>query len=59
MDKSTSQHKFIVSCKENLGMLDERSPITFTQNAECLPEGISLPGSVILGKSGAADKVTV
>ena len=48
-----------MSCKENLGMLDERSPITFTQNAECLPEGISLPGSVILGKSGAADKVTV
>ena len=48
-----------MSCKENLGMLDERSPITFTQNAECLPEGISLPGSVILGKSGAADKVIV
>ena len=53
MDESTST----VSCKGNLGMLDQRMPMAFTPDTNCLPEGISISDSVVLVKSGAANKM--
>ena len=46
-----------MNCKGNLGMLNQRLPMTFPQNAACIHGGISLPGSVVLGKSGATENV--
>ena len=46
-----------LSCKVNLGMLDQRMVIVFTPDTEFLPERISIPDSVVLVKSGAALRV--
>lgn len=48
-----------VNYKVNLGMSDQRMPIAFTPDADCLPEGISIPDSLVLVKSGAANKLRV
>ena len=48
-----------VSCEAKLGMTDHRFPMAFTPDADCLPEGISIPDSVVLVKSGAANKISV
>ena len=42
-----------VSCEAKLGMTDHRFPMAFTPDVDCLPEGISIPDSVVLVKSGA------
>lgn len=39
-------------------MLDQRMPIAFTPDANCLPEVISIRESVILVKSGASKKIS-
>lgn len=46
-----------LSCKVNLGMLDQRMVIVFTPDTEFLPERVSIPDSVVLAKSGAALRV--
>ena len=48
-----------VICKANLGMLDQRMPMVFTPDTDCLPERISIPYLVVLVKSGAANKISV
>ena len=48
-----------MSCKANLGKLDQRMPITFSEDRGCLPEGISIPDSAVLVKSGAVNKINV
>ena len=48
-----------VSCKANLGMLHQRMSMAFTPDTDCLPEGNSIPDSVVVVKSGAANKVNV
>ena len=49
----------IVSCKANLSMLDQRIAMIFTLNTDCLPEGMSIPGLLVLIKSGASNKINV
>ena len=48
-----------VSCKANLGILNQRMTMAFTPDAErsCLPEGISISGSAVLVKSGTGKKL--
>ena len=53
MDESTST----ASCKANPAMLDQRMPMAFTPDTDCLPEGISISDSVVLVKSGVANKI--
>ena len=48
-----------VSCETNLGMLDQIMPMAFALDTDCLPEGISIPDSLVLVKSGAANKINV
>ena len=46
-----------MSCKVNLEMLDQTMPMVFTPDTECLVEGISIPDSVAVVKSGAGNNV--
>ena len=48
-----------VSCKANLGIVDQRMPMTFTPDADCLHERISIPDSVVEVKTCAANKIIV
>ena len=48
-----------ISCKANLGMFDQRMLMIFTPDTDCLHEGISVPDSVVLSKSGVANKINV
>ena len=48
-----------VSFKANLGMIDQRMSMAFTPNTDCLYEGISIPVSAAVVKSGAAYKINV
>ena len=48
-----------VSFKANLGMIDQRMSMAFTPNTDCLSEGISIPVSAAVVKSGAAYKINV
>lgn len=43
----------------NLGLLDERIAMAFIPDTDCLPEGISVPDSLVLIKSDAANKINV
>ena len=46
-----------VSCKANLGIVDQRMPMTFTPDTDYLREGNSIPDSVLVIKSGVANKI--
>ena len=48
-----------VSCKANLGIVDQRMPMTFTPDTDYLREGNSIPDSVLVIKSGVANKINV
>ena len=47
-----------MSCKANLGMLGQRMLMTFTPDVDYLPEGISIPDSVVLVKISAANNIS-
>ena len=57
--KVAANTSITVSCKANLGILDQRMPMAFTSDTDCLPEGISIPDLVVVVKSGAANKINV
>lgn len=40
-------------------MLDQRMPMAFIPDTDCLPEGVSIPYSVVAVKSDAANKTNV
>lgn len=42
-----------------MGMLDQRMPMAFIPDTDCLPEGVSIPYSVVAVKSDAANKTNV
>ena len=46
-------------CKADLGMLDQRLSIAFTQDTDCLIEGISIPDSAALVKKSTVNKISV
>lgn len=55
-------HKSItvtVSCKANLAILNQRIPMAFTRDSDCLTEWIAISESVALVKSGPAHKISV
>ena len=57
--KIPSNTSSTVSCEANLGILYKTMSMAFTPDKDCLTEGISNPGSVVLVKSDAANKISV
>ena len=48
-----------MKCKTNLSLLDQRVAMAFIPDTDCLPKGISVPDSLVLIKSDAANKINV
>lgn len=57
--KASANKSITVSFKASLGMLDQRMLMVFTSDTDCLPEGTSVPYSLVLVKQGAANKISV
>ena len=57
--KASANKSITVSFKASLGMLDQRMLMVFTSDTDCLPEGTSVPYSLVLVKQGAAYKISV
>lgn len=57
--KASANKSITVSFKASLGMLDQRMLMVFTSDTDCLPEGTSVPYSLVLLKQGAANKISV
>ena len=54
-----SNTSITVSYKANQGMFNQRMSMALTPDKDCLPDGISIPDSVVVIKSGAANKINV
>lgn len=57
--KASANKSITVSFKASLGMFDQRMLMVFTSDTDCLPEGTSVPYSLVLVKQGAANKISV